>query len=265
MKNKKLLLIILPLLMMCLLTGCRSYNGIRCLSCCMPENAEIYYLIYDPGQEYTVKPSTYGQPVPDIFSYSENGWRCAGKELFDDYENKKCEKIQKFSKIKIAVTDKSGNIQKISPEFDLLVEGRHYYWSKIEYNYDNNEIKGVHDEMLFKYTDIYGIYLLCILAGIPFIIILLITSLTITPHTYKPYFWVYLLLDIPALVSSYCALRLIFDKSYQPVASDDFLQPNDLFPYFISVYIFLNCIAWVRYCFCRRSYRKELREAGIEV
>lgn len=153
--KKKLLLLILPLLMMCLLTGCGERIGIYYSFRNMPENSHINLLLkIESDEPLNPKYST----DTEISRYSEDGWYSgyyyvdgvsASSGVFSFEEKGKDirpDKIaQKYKSIKIAVTDKDGKILQVSPEFSLKVEGKKRCWEKICYDYADNKITGLED------------------------------------------------------------------------------------------------------------------------
>ncbi len=153
--KKKLLLLILPMIMLCLLTGCGQRIGIYYSFRNMPENSRVNLLLKIESDE-PLKPK-YSTDT-ELARYSEDGWY-SGYLYVDgvtdssgvfSFEEKgkdiRPNKIaQKYKSIKIAVTDKNGNILQVSPEFSLKIEDNNSCWKKISYDYADNEITGLED------------------------------------------------------------------------------------------------------------------------
>ena len=183
--KKKLLLLILPLLMICLLTGC--VQKIDCVTNGLPKGAQTYFLTKNSRESEV--PDFLELKNTEIDSYLEDDWQCVSY-ITDDVE-----RVKEVGPIKILVYDEKGNILKISPEFSLAIKDKNYYWDKIVYNYESNTIEGAHVAKVDKTLSIWIMRLLFI-DFFCFLILIVVVAGTNGQHYKKnPLFAV--LLNIP--------------------------------------------------------------------
>ena len=181
--KKKLLFIFLPILTLCLLTGCKS--DIKCTTYGLPKETSFCFLAKDPKHSYP--PENLKNTV--IGDKSEDGWRYISEV------GGTADAAKKVGSIKIAVYDREGNILKISPEFPLVIEGRNYYWSEIAYNYNENSIEGVKAAKIDNFIArwMFRLFLLDLI----FMVILAIVYAGINARNYKRLPLKQLFLNIP--------------------------------------------------------------------
>ena len=206
--RKKLILMILPVLILCLLTGCQP--GFSCEAYGLPERTKICLLVKDPERSYP--PENLKNTV--IGDKSEDGWRYCGG-IGNDPKTAK-----KLGSIKIAVYDDKGNILKISPEFPLVIEGRNYYWYKIAYNYKTNSIDGIECRKIDNFISrwVFRLFLIDFFCLITFVIV--IASINI--NNYRSAIWKMLLLNIPNIGIITLWGIDIFSDYYNPPGGDRF-------------------------------------------
>lgn len=230
---KKKLLLILPLLMLCLLTGCQS--NVDCATYGLPEGAKISYLVKD-NETSTSADADNNKNVPD-------GWHKI-QYISNDYES-----VKQNDTIKIAVFDGNGELLKVSPEFTLTIEDRNYYWSKLAYNYEKNSVEGIRTARIDNFISKW-VFQLLVIDGIFFLVYIAVIA-SLTPMNYKTYLWIMLFLNIPNIgIITLCGID-IFSDYYNPPGGDRFEFLN-FYLFFIQAVIIVNIFGIVRYCKCRR-------------
>ncbi len=235
---KKKLLLILPLLMMCLLTGCQS--NVDCATYGLPEGAKISYLVKDNETSTSAEPDN-NKNVPD--NNSLDGWskiQCIPSDI---------NSVRRYDTIKIAVFDKDGKLLKVSPEFTLTIEDRNYYWSKLAYNYKENSVEGIRTARIDNFISKW-VFRLFVLDFIFFNIYLIVVT-SITPKNYKSALWKMLVLNIPniGIITLLCIDT--FSDYFNPPGEDRF-KCFGIILFFIQIVIIVNIFGAVRYCKCRR-------------
>ena len=134
--RKKLLLLVLPLIMLCLLTGC-SGAGVSMETEGLPEGTRLNYLV-----------RTAELNTPDEWKGTELGeYNVDGWHGVYNIEVGLCY-VSEYGSVRAVVVDEKGRIYKVSPEFSVRIDGKNYYWSEMVYNYDENRITGVKSDVL---------------------------------------------------------------------------------------------------------------------
>lgn len=230
---KKKLLLILPLLMLCLLTGCQS--NVDCATYGLPEGAKISYLVKD-NETSTSADADNNKNVPD-------GWHKI------QYITNSINDVRRYDTIKIAVFDRNGELLKVSPEFTLTIEDRNYYWSKLAYNYKENSVEGIRTARIDNFISKW-VFQLLVIDGIFFLVYIAVIA-SLTPMNYKNYLWIMLFLNIPNIgIITLCGIDILSDY-YNPPGGDRFEFLN-FYLFFIQAVIIVNIFGIVRYCKCRR-------------
>ena len=149
--NNNILKILLISFLIFFLAGCQSMSeGIE-FEANLPEDTEIHFLIR------CAKPENPPDMQTEIAAYQEDGFVCAdiylpnagvyyGNFLFDEDNSPTRvlrQYVQQYPEIRIAVTDMDGSILKVSPVFSLRIPDRNYFWKKIDYDFDTNQITGL--------------------------------------------------------------------------------------------------------------------------
>lgn len=236
--KKKMLLLILPLMIICLLTGCSQRIGIYYSCRNMPENSKIHILLKLDTDE-PLKPKQ--RTDSEIENYSEDGWYC-GDIYVDgiivyDYDNtfsfyedgnalKPKEIAEKYGSLKIAVTDKEGRILQISPEFRLVREDKNLCWNSIEFDYIDNQIKGVKNEIFDDRWDEINTFSVFLLMS--FNVIVWSTIISMNQKNYKRFWVLDGLLIFAAGLFIYSSYMVYFDD-YYGVSEFDYSYQNLVF------------------------------------
>jgi len=241
MKNK-LILLILPVIMLCLLTGC---SGDECTlqTVELPENAEICCL----------QKNTDRNSFPDrlkgteIGNYDKDGWRCVYSPWTHDYQD-----------IRLAAVDENGNILKISSVFSVGIKGKNYYWNVIKYNYSENTVTGVELCKIDKGIDNIELFAGCLA---PFFYIFLIFShVLLSYRTYYSYPFVTLFWNIPGLFVAICTFIQGYCDYYSPPEDFGLSDNRTSFEYCCLLLLCINFYGLKKYIKLRRWAKIEKRK-----
>jgi hypothetical protein len=250
MKNRNIVLLLIPLLMMCLLTGCSDYL-IGFESHGLPEGTQAYLLVKDDDDRYAHS----GPTGTELENFNEDGWHYTDMIVVSHMKDN----IKKYPSIRAAVLDENGKIIKISPEFDLRLKKKCYFWDKVSYNYETNEITGLK-------TNYYGADLGILLFNL-FVVFLDILCFIIymvaicRMNDYREYY-LFLMLNIPNLIIIVMGGLWTFCGYFQAPDEPPNVSRNIKgYLFFIGFVCLVNSFGWLKYRRLKKSAAsQELKE-----
>lgn len=230
--------------MLCLLTGCHS--DVECVTYGLPEGAKISYLVKDTETTALSAEPDKNKNEPD--NNSLDGWHKI------QYITNSINDVRRYDTIKIAVFDRNGELLKVSPEYNLTIEDRNYYWSKLAYNYNENRIEGIKVTKIDSFIAKWMLRLF-ILDWI-FAVILIIICSEMNKKNYKIFPLQLALLNIPNIgIITLWTIDTFCDYFNPPGYTPDTLW--NLYFGFIIVVISANVISIQKYLKCRMAAKIE--------
>lgn len=247
--KKKLLLLVLSLLMMCLLTGCLPPEIYCSKTYGLPKEAKICLLVKsDRGTVNSDLKNT------EIGNYSEDGWHCISN-ITSNSDN-----VRRYKSVKVAVYDNNGKILKISPEFELRIKGKCYYWETLSYNYKTNEVSGLKTAYYGSEYDNEFTNLLIAFFDVLCFIIYMAAVCRMKEKNYKDYY-LYLFLNIPNLIIIIMGGLWTFCGYFQaPDGASNFDRNINGYLFFIGFVCLVNSFGVIRYRRLKRAAAENERE-----
>ena len=190
----------------------------------------------------------------EISNYSEDGWQRVSA-ITSNAEN-----IRKYKSIKVAVYDNNGKILKISPEFELRINGKCYYWETFSYNYATNEVTG---NKTAYYGDDFANAFWCLVIeffDLLCFIIYIVVVLRMNEKNYRDYH-LYIFLNIPNLIIIIMGGLWMFCDYFQaPDKASNFETNIRLNLLFIGFVCLVNSLGFIRYRRFKRAAAENKQE-----
>ena len=252
--KKKLLVLILPMIMLCLLTGCVP-EGIVVHCSDLPKQTSIHFLAQMTPEEAAASTKLGRNKLND---YSTDGWYLADSEFYDTGIERLRKSAQKYKSIKIAVTDHDGEILRVSPEFEITIKDRNYFWKDIKYSYKSNTITGKKTEVISRKWNM--IYVILLLGNFWCFIMMIIFTCAMDEKNYKSYILSAIILNAHNIGIVICVAVIRFNSYYKPLDSTfaDGVRAISLVFLFI---IFMNFFGAMKFIRLKKSAAsQELKE-----